>query len=580
MENITELLIAAMERHLTNREVESRGVRHYADNTLRDMTIDTISFDLNVNVEVGPLFSCQVFDCSHVLEGPYDLDLGELVEEVEIDSRPHIEAGRYFISRAVETGGGAIDWRDTVHRYEVVMRTVVHPDGSETVAGFYGNIDLQLENGEIYRCLSLIELLALLAAQDARKAGRTKDEEALLSVIPFGTFLEMRANAPARTGGPGITLDQLNEVYSHIEDDLPLLVRGGGKQFTAAMGADTRTKGRVYANSEGITYTRAGRDNGLLIQSVEPGTMVGVDPGTNKLLLQVGNIIVKEGIPTGGETTRVRTNVDELLGARGLQPTRKNRDNIRKQIRALMTMGWSWVDEDGTEHIATISGGGADIQRNGNVELTLSNNFTRLIMNHRAGIVPIDPLLLTTNDGRQRHAFSIGYRLASHTFMNHGKPNECRISVKSILDYVKSLPSYEEVEASDRGHQTDRIIMPLERSLNYLQELGVLDGWDYCHRNGEPLTNEEQALRFDYDGEEASLPYDVAINCLIEWTPKHRFVGAMQAAADARDRNRAAALSAAAESEKESEESKRRVRRQADKIKAQKIAERELSEGN
>ena len=560
-----------MERHLLNRQ----AARHEMDYHRQDSAeayrgeFETIFFDLDTDVEVAPIFSYQYFDLSPLtINSNGEYITGNNATDSATTGSPAIRKGRYLVSRSVEQ---EVVWNDTVHGDRPIQGTFVDRDGNRTPIMYYENIDLVFsESSEVYRCLTLIELLALLAAQDARKAGRTEDEEALLSLVPFGTALDKNV----------MTLEQRNAVYEHIADDLPLLVRGGGKQFTAAMGADTRTKGRVYANSEGITYTRAGKDNGLLIQSVEPGNMVGVDPGTNKLLLQVGNIIVKEGIPTGGETTRVQTNIDELLGARGLQPTRTNRENIRKQIRALMTMGWSWVDEDGTERIATISGGGAEIRRNGNVEITLSNNFTRLIMSHRSGIVPIDPLLLTTNDGRQRHAFSIGYRLASHSFMNHGKGNEYRISVKSILDYVKSLPSYEEVEATDRGHQTDRIIMPLERSLDYLEELGVLDGWDYCHKNGEPLTDEEQALRFDDNGEETTLPYDVAIGCLIEWTPKHKFVGAMQAAADARDRNRVAALTAAAESEKEAEASRKRVRRQVEKIKAKKIAEMELSEDN
>ena len=570
MADLTELLVAAMERHLLNRQ----AARHEMDYHRQDSAeayrgeFETIFFDLDTDVEVAPIFSYQYFDLSPLtINSNGEYITGNNATDSATTGSPAIRKGRYLVSRSVEQ---EVVWNDTVHGDRPIQGTFVDRDGNRTPIMYYENIDLVFsESSEVYRCLTLIELLALLAAQDARKAGRTEDEEALLSLVPFGTALDKNV----------MTLEQRNAVYEHIADVPPVLARVGGRQFTAAMGANTKTKGRVYESGEGITYTRAGKDNDIYIQGGKPGELVMASPSTNKTLFQIAAKIFEGNIEAEGDSAIIHTSVKEMLEPRGQTDTRKRRESLMDQMQAVLSQSWRWYDsEDGTTYISMVGSGRAVFKRGGAITLSISRDFLTKVLN--AGMAPTDPVLLKTDDRSFPHSFAIGYRLSNHTFMNYGKGNEYRISVKSLLDYVKSLPTYEEVEASDRGHQTDRIIKPLETSLRYLEELGFLDYWDYCHENGESLTDEEQALRFDDDGEEKPLPYDVAKRCLIEWTPRHKYTGALQAAADARLKRHTKSLAAAAEDAKEEKASKRRIRRRKEKIIAEKLAERELSDAN
>lgn len=383
------------------------------------------------------------------------------------------------------------------------------------------------------RQVGLVEMLALIAAHDAREAGRQEDEDLLVSFLVYDAegFV-----SPIDDMQPDYLKPLYEDIYARITEPKPLLIRGGGKQFTAAMGADTRTKGRrKKRQSDGAQYTRAGADNGLVIFA-ESGKELIADAGTNKLLCHIGNVIVRDGIKMEGGTATIHTSVGDILSERGLEATRSNKERVKEQIRSVMLNAWGWSDPDGTEHIATVSGGELTMKRGGDVEMVLSKPFMQLVMNHGAGIVPVDPVLLTTDDKRYQSAFAIGYRLTSHTFMNADKPNAYRISVTSLLNHAKAIPTAEEIEASDRGHQTSRIVSPFERSLDYLVELGFLKSWDYCHSNGESLTDAENAARHDSEGNKTTLPYDIARNCLVTWEPVHTYVGALQAASDAKKR--------------------------------------------
>lgn len=553
MADVTELLIAAMERHITWHTKQYRGVIHDDGSDASDDVVTQYVLTLDSDVGGGVLYM------------PEDLEsyVGSS------NKRPMLNMG---YNGTVRRGNYCIDWVDIgdYHGWDVEQLSLYH-DGPVPFATYFDGVclgpnfspeqytDVSVtapvevlldENGT--KCqLCLLDVLALAAAQDARKAGRSEDEKALLSIIPVPKDMQLEP--------PYVS------VFDHITEPRPLLVRGGGKQFTAAMGADTRTKGRTKRNTEqGVQYTRAGADNGLIITASESGQTLVADAGTNKLLCHIGNVIVRDSVKLDGNTATVHTSVGDILAERGLEPTRSNKERVKAQIRAVMLSAWGWEDDKGTQYMATVSGGKLAMRRGGDVEMVLSKDFMQLVMNHGAGIVPIDPVLLTTDDRRYQSAFAIGYRLASHTFMNADKPNAHRLGVSSILSYAKAIPTAEEIETSDRGHQTSRIIGPFERSLDYLVELGYLRFWDYCHANGEPLTDAEQDARLDADGNETPLPYDIARDCLITWEPVHAYVGALQAATDARGRNRARALEEKAAKKAAREAAERRIARKTE----------------
>jgi len=579
VKSINKLLIAAMERHIVWDEPQVTTL--FDEETDTEVTTTRYRFSLDADIPGGPVL--------HVPEEGEELPLivGQRPRGKEYNGT--IRKGTYGIQHTRGYGWDLDTVDDDVPLYVRTPKSVFKDfvelglsSWDEAVPGpaFLGEVEtitfpisaalvaILEEDTEHWYRVTFIDVLALIAAYDARNAGRLEDAEALTALV-------------ATTSGKdsGYFEEEYSDVIARIAQPGPLLVRGGGKQFTDAMGADTRTKGRTYKNASGILYTRAGVDSGLIIQSDEPGGVFGIDPGINKLFLQVGNIIVRDAIRTDDDVTVVQTSIDELLDQRGMKDTRKNRDRLKKEIFSMMTTAWRWTGNDGSENLATISGGGATIKR-GEVTLLLSKPFMSLVMNHAAGIVPIDPALLTTDDRAYPSAFAIGYRLTANSFMNHGKPNEYRISVESLLSYVKALPTAEEVERNDRGHQTSRIIAPMERSLNYLVEMGVLNFWDYCHSNGEPLTDAEQDARLDLDGNETALPYDIAKNCLITWEPARIYEGALQATEDARNRNRAKALESKEARAAAARRRERRISKKTDELIAQKRADEATGGGS
>ena len=83
--------------------------------------------------------------------------------------------------------------------------------------------------------------------------------------------------------------------------------------------------------------------------------------------------------------------------------------------------------------------------------------------------------------------------------MNIGKNNSNRIKIRSLIQDLPDLPTYDEVmqDASD-GHIEQRIIKPFEKNLQALvDDYDIIENWHYCTKNGEFLTD-EQLQNYDY----------------------------------------------------------------------------------
>ena len=108
-------------------------------------------------------------------------------------------------------------------------------------------------------------------------------------------------------------------------------------------------------------------------------------------------------------------------------------------------------------------------------------------------VMPYPPQLYALNNKRNPNSFYFLRKIAEHKNMNVGKKNEDTISVKTLLSASPYLPAYKKVMATDR-HLDTRIINPFERDMDALADTLK---WEYCHRNGEPLSNEELS-KFNY----------------------------------------------------------------------------------
>ena len=112
-------------------------------------------------------------------------------------------------------------------------------------------------------------------------------------------------------------------------------------------------------------------------------------------------------------------------------------------------------------------------------------------------VMPINIKLLAIDDRYNKSAFCFLLKLFEHKNMNFRKSNANTISVESLLNVTQEIPTYDKVTASGR-HYKQQIIDPFERNMEVLEKLGLIKEWEYCHANGEPLTDDE-LRNWNYD---------------------------------------------------------------------------------
>lgn len=354
----------------------------------------------------------------------------------------------------------------------------------------------------------------------------------------------------------------------------PLTIKTG-KLFAGSMrGKPNRTDG--YGDT-GAGYLA---NLGTLQITAESEKALETALASNKTLIQLNALATASNYKYDqNRTLRVTTTLDDMLEQRGItldgmakSTKSKTRRKVKEEVLSLAGVSWNFVDENGDFVRIPLAGGTCSVTR-GKVSFVFSSEFMGAVLNRGAGRLALDPALLRTDDKRNPHAMPIGYKLASHSYQNIGKPNECTLSVESLLDFVNGIPAYEQVKESDRAY-TRRIIEPMERDLTHLVEIGFLKWWDYCHAKGEPLTDAEQDARITDGGEEGVLPYDIAITANIQWELAETYDE--QRAETVKSRERRAELAEAAK--QRNAERQKRIDRKIENNIAKKAAEKAMGE--
>lgn len=128
--------------------------------------------------------------------------------------------------------------------------------------------------------------------------------------------------------------------------------------------------------------------------------------------------------------------------------------------------------------------------KNGNIKISFSPEIASYLAERN--LITQYPTKLLSISGRQPNAYYIGRKLYEHYNIDNNqiRGTHDRISIAKLLE-VTDLPTYEEVQATDRGHWQERIKEPLERALDTLTEKEILKDWKYTHARGVDLTEEE-----------------------------------------------------------------------------------------
>ena len=136
------------------------------------------------------------------------------------------------------------------------------------------------------------------------------------------------------------------------------------------------------------------------------------------------------------------------------------------------------LDAIGEDVDKPIKRGNATIKFNPDLVMYLSHDY----------VMPMPSFLFRISDSQYPYAYLMGRKMALHKNMNIGRPNENRMAVKTLLETIPDIPTYEEVINSNDKHVGKRIREPFEKNLKGLEE-GLT--WRYLNSRGEPITEEE-----------------------------------------------------------------------------------------
>lgn len=301
------------------------------------------------------------------------------------------------------------------------------------------------------------------------------------------------------------------QAITKFDSNSPLIVKNG-KLFTQAMRGKKKNANDIWPIGNDF---RAEVGEMQMTASDEKALDVAI--GSNKTMTYLNAAATATDYRYEADRVCiVEASISDLLEKRKLKDTKKNKAKIRNEINAISRTSWTLRQADTGEFLTIPLAGGKCWAKGDVIHFTFSPDFMGAVLNREAGRMTVDPILLGTDDVKCPHAFTIGWKLSTHSYQNLGKKNETTLSVSKLLDFVEGIPSFETVKDSNRAY-TQRIIEPMEKSLYHLVEIGFLEYWDYCHKNGEPLADEEQGQRFADTGEECALPYDIAKDANIQW---------------------------------------------------------------
>lgn len=225
-------------------------------------------------------------------------------------------------------------------------------------------------------------------------------------------------------------------------------------------------------------------ENGNLQVTLENFSTLGkgIKTTTHRL---VDAIIVKF-TETGSKESTVYLSLDEYMKLCGLKNLKEIRKQVNAELKMLSNMKVSFSRSSNHEQSFT------DIKICENVEIknniicfTIGSEFFRILKG--MPVMPYPMKLFNLNNKKNPNSYYFLKKIAEHKKMNYFKKNSDTLSVKTLLECTPELPRYEDVVNGDRA-VARRIIEPFERDLNELSDVLT---WEYCHTNGEALTDSE-----------------------------------------------------------------------------------------
>ncbi len=208
----------------------------------------------------------------------------------------------------------------------------------------------------------------------------------------------------------------------------------------------------------------------------------GLKTTTHRLI----DAIMLRSTELGTKESTVYLSLEEYMNMCNLRNLKEIRKQVNAELKTLTNMRVTFSKSSNREQ--SFDGiricESAEIKNN-HIIFTFSQEFYRIMKS--MPVMPYPMRLFNINNKRNPNSYYFLKKLAEHKKMNYFKKNADTISVRTLLECTPELPSYEEVISGDRAIAR-RIIEPFERDLS---ELDDIFSWEYCHTNGEVLSDDE-----------------------------------------------------------------------------------------
>lgn len=231
------------------------------------------------------------------------------------------------------------------------------------------------------------------------------------------------------------------------------------------------------------------------------------------LLMKISERVHLEKSPKWADYCRIRgveVSLDEFMSLCGLSDRKNARDQFRKAGQCLFSIAmsfeyseWRETGKRRKEHKHTFGANlfeatlRTDIFENDIiVDSKIEFRFGPSLLEYLGyrHIMPINIKIFSIDTRKNPHAYNLARHFLDVYCVKKDKRQTPRISVKSLLDVCPELPTVDEVREKGNREYWQKIQEPVQRDLDALSDIYGIVHWEYCHKKGIPLTDEELGL--------------------------------------------------------------------------------------
>lgn len=272
-----------------------------------------------------------------------------------------------------------------------------------------------------------------------------------------------------------------------LEEDRYTIIRNGivTNQFARMRG---KNRDKVYEDTSANVGVFTYED--LTVTFTNVNDLASQQTSTGMLFDALIIKLTEQGLTDGN----IQKPLPEYMQERGIKDEKAAREQVHKDLEILYNASISWKEKSRGK-IAKNYEDVRIIDRKGIKNSVINVHFTQYFLDilKSYAVMPFPKTIFQINANRYPNAYALWRKITELKNANAGNSTADIISVKTLLS-AAALPSFEEVQKA-HGSYKQKIIEPFERDMDANADAYT---WEYCHKKGAPLTQEELD-NFTYD---------------------------------------------------------------------------------